>query len=86
MNNKKSMFVALFWLEYLAEKSSSSNGRVNCFEYSDDFVKRPWISYKVNFETCTDDNFFYLKDSIIFYGKNYEDRYKKKYKFDILAF
>lgn len=80
IHNKKSMFAALFWLEYLAEKRSSSNDRVNYSEYCDDFVKRPWKAYKVDFETCTDDNFFYLNKTLSYFmGRTVKVVIRKKY-------
>lgn len=80
LNNKKSMFAALFWLEYLAEKRSSSNDRVNISEFCDDFVKRPWKAHIVNFETCTDDNFFYLNKTLSYFmGRTVKVDIRKKY-------
>jgi hypothetical protein len=80
MNNNKSMLTSFFWLEYLAEKRSSSNGRVNVSKFCDDFVKRSWRAYKVNFETCTEDNFFYLNKALSYFmGRTLNVDIRKKY-------
>lgn len=80
IHDNKSMFAALFWLEYLAEKRSCSNGRVNGSEYCDDFVKKPWKAYRVDFETYTDDNFFYLNKTLSYFmGRTVKVDVRKKY-------
>lgn len=80
IHDEKYMCAALFWLEYLAEKRSSSIGRVNGSEYCNDFVKKPWKAYKADFELYTDDNFFYLNKTLSYFmGRTVKVDIKKKY-------
>ncbi len=63
----KQMLPAFFWAEYLAEKRSSTKGIVDHSDYCTDFVKRQWKCYQFDFETPTEQNFFYLCKTISYY-------------------
>ncbi len=66
-NNEKQMLSSYFWVEYLAEKRSTSIGLVDYSNYCNNFVKRQWNAYKLNFETYSEDNFFYLCKTLSYY-------------------
>lgn len=67
LDNIKQMLPSYFWAEYIAEKRSSTIIPADHSDYCNDFVRRRWRCNKFNFETATEDNFFYLCKAMSYY-------------------
>lgn len=63
----KAMITSVFWLEYLAEKRSSEKGLVDHMDYCDDFVRRKWSAYKLDFQNASEGNFYYLNKALSYF-------------------
>ncbi len=74
------MLPAFFWVEYLAEKRSSSSNFIAHVEYCEEFASREWKSYKFDFCTCGEENFFYLCKVLPYYmGRTTDLDIRQKY-------
>lgn len=67
MSDGKAMIASVFWLEYLAEKRSSEEGLVDYMDYCDDFVRRKWSAYKLDFQNASESNFYYLNKALSYF-------------------
>lgn len=65
--SRKYSIVALFWLEYLAEKRSCIEGRADHTEFCRDFIGREWRSYKNEDANWTESNFLYLNKVLAYF-------------------
>lgn len=80
LENKEQMLPAFFWAEYLAEKRSSSANIASHIGYCEDFVNRKQQSYKFDFFTDTEENFFYLCKALAYYmGRTIDFNMRQKY-------
>lgn len=67
LEKEEQMLPAFFWTEYLAEKRSSSSNIIDYTEYCEDFANCEWKSYKFDFRTGAEENFFYLCKALSYY-------------------
>lgn len=78
--NKWRMLAAFFWVEYLAEKRSSEANLVSNDDYLCDFVKRRWDSFKFNYSSASEDNYFYLCKTLSYYmGRTTKHKVREVY-------
>lgn len=67
LEKEDQMLPAFFWAEYWAEKRSCSSNIIDYTEYCEDFANREWKSYKFDFCTGAEENFFYLCKTLSYY-------------------
>ena len=67
LEKAEQMLPAFFWVEYLAEKRSCSTNIIDYTEYCEDFSSCNWRAYKFDFDTGTEENFFYLCKSLSYF-------------------
>lgn len=82
-------YPALFWLEYIAQKRTSTLGYVSNENFCEQFVSKRWKSYKFNMDEASESNFFYLNKVLPYFMAktiNVEDRkwYLSKLDNDLL--
>lgn len=80
LEHKEQMLPAYFWIEYLAEKRSYSANIASHIEYCEDFVARKWRSYRFDFCTYTEENFFYLCKALAYFmGRTIDSNMRQEY-------
>ena len=67
LEKEEQMLPAFFWAEYLAEKRSCSTNIIDYTAYCEDFSSCNWRAYKFDFDTGTEENFFYLCKALSYF-------------------
>lgn len=79
-NDVQDIMVAMFWLEYIAEKRSYMTGlsRTIHKEYCEDFIRREWKAKEFDFQRACESNYFYLVKATSYFMARSSDYSERK--------